>query len=561
MSRSLQGFGKRSEPMIETSAIRRNWPILAGAGALLLLLLFFIAQHFLNADTYRGQIEASLSNSLGRPVQLGHLSFSLLSGSLVASAPSIADDPAFSREPFLTAKDIHLRVETGALLFHHQVHIRGLTINAPSIQLLRTENGTWNYSSMGGAKPANPNSGNVLPNLTVNVLEISRGTLSIGRVPAHTPPHVYTALNFSAQNFSLTAAFPFKASGTLPEGGSVTLAGTAGPINQRDTSLTPFSAQLSLKHADLLAAGLVEPGQGISGLADLEGRVISNGQTAQADGALHVTQLKLAKNGTPSAVPVDAQFSVAENLQALSGTITRADIQVGKAAMGLTGAYQTRGPSNTLQIRATGQNMPVDDLVAFLPSLGVQLPAGSRLHGGSLTLTLDIAGPVSAPVMAGPVRLAGSELAGFDLGQKLASIQAFTGAKTGGNTTIQELSTNLRYGPEGTRTDNLVAIVSGLGSASGSGEISPGGALNYHLVVKLSAGGVGSVATTALSMLPGAFGSTVSASSRNGIPLTISGTTSNPVFTPDVGKMVGGAVQKNPISNSLGSLLGGLVHK
>lgn len=544
--------------------IKRIWVLSAVAGAILLIGLLMV-QHLLDADTYRGRIEAALSDSLGRPVQLGHLSFSLFSGSLVASAPSIADDPAFSNQPFLTAKEIHIGVETGALLFQRELHITGFTIDQPKIALVRAENGTWNYSSLGSEgkrKAPTAETNTLIPNLTVKRIDIKDGTLTVGTLPAQGQPHIYTDLNVSAQNFSFASAFPFTVSGKLPAGGSLDISGTAGPINQRDASLTPLTAQVSLKHADMASTGFVDPSQGIAGIADLDAKIVSNGQTAQTDGKLHLTQLKLAKNGSPSSQPVDLQFSISQDLQSLSGKIASANLQIGKAALTIAGTYQTRGSATTTQVTVNGQNMPIDALVSFLPSLGVQLPSGSRLQGGTLTTTLNVSGPTTAPVLSGPVRIANTQLAGFDLGQKLASIQSLTGAKTGSNTTIQALSTNLHYGPDGTRTDNLAAVVAGLGSASGSGSISPGNALNYRLLVKLDSTGVGGLATQAMSLLPGVFGSTISQTTKNGIPLTITGTTSNPIFTPDVNKMIGGAFQqKNQKSSPLGNALGGLFHR
>ena len=49
---------------------------------------------------------------------------------------------------------------------------------------------------------------------------------------------------------------------------------------------------------------------------------------------------------------------------------------------------------------------------------------------------------------------------------------------------------------------------------------------------------------------------------KSGVPLTLKGTTANPVFTPDVGRMIGGAVEKNapqatPLGKALGDILGG----
>ena len=165
--------------------------------------------------------------------------------------------------------------------------------------------------------------------------------------------------------------------------------------------------------------------------------------------------------------------------------------------------------------------------------------------------------------MSGPVRIANAQLQGFDLGQKLASFQSFAGAKTGSNTTIQVLSTNLRHGPGGTETDNLVATISGLGTATGSGSISASNALNYHLVIKFASSGVGGIATTAVGLLPGLLGSDAGQTTRNGIPVAIGGTTSNPTFTPEVGKLLGSglAQTKSTQSNPLGKALGGLLRR
>jgi AsmA protein len=540
----------------------RKWIVLSAVGAVL-VIGFFVVKHLLNADTYRGRIEAALSDSLGRRVQLGHLAFSPFSGSLVAEAPSIADDAAFETQPFLTAKDLRIGVEMGPLIFHRELRITGFVIEEPKITLLRAENGTWNYSSLGskGArKPPTPQTGTLIPNLTVKAIDIKDGMLTIGTLPAQGKPHVYSDLDVSIRNFSFASPFPFTVNGKLPAGGTLEVSGNAGPINQQDASLTPLTADVSLKHGDLVAAGFVEPAQGISGVADLDAKVVSNGQTANANGKLHLTQLKLAAKGIPSTQPVDAQFNVNQDLRSLSGTIQKANIQVGKANLAVNGTYQTRGNKTTTQLNVNGPNMPINELEAFLPSLGVQLPPGSRLQGGTLSTTLNISGPVTAPQVTGPVHIADTQLAGFDLGQKLASIQTLTGAKTGSTTTIQSLSTNLRYGPDGTHTDNLAAVVTGLGSASGDGSISPAGALNYHLIVKLASGGVGGLATQAAGLIPGGFGSTISQTTKNGIPVTITGTTSNPTFTPDMSKMLGGATQQkqSPQSNPLGKGLGGL---
>lgn len=535
--------------------------IIAAAVVALVLIGVFAVSHFLDADTYRDRIEKALSDSLGRTVKLGHIDFSLFSGSLVAETPSIADDPAFGSQPFVSAKNVLIGVEVMPLLLHREIHIVSFTISEPKITLIRAENGTWNYSSIGGkSKAPSQDTSDLIPNLTVGKVDITDGTVTVGSQPQQGQPHIYTGLNINVKDFSFAKSFPFTISGKLPAGGSLDVSGSAGPVNQHDASLTPLTAQVTLKHADLVSAGFVEPSQGIAGIADLDTKIVSNGSSAQATGTLRVTQLKLAANGTASSQPVDLKFAVDQDLQSLSGKITSANLQIGKAALAITGTYQTRGAATTTQIHVDGKSMPIDDLVAFLPSLGIQLPSGSKLQGGTLTTALNISGSTKAPVITGPVQIANTQLAGFDLGQKLASIQSLTGAKTGSNTTIQALRTDLNYSASGIQTNNLSAVVTGLGSATGSGSISPANALSYRLLIKLDSTGVGGIATQAISLLPGVFGSTASQTASNGIPLTIGGTTANPTFTPDMSKLIGGAVQqqKSTQTKSLGKALSGL---
>jgi AsmA protein len=98
-------------------------------------------------------------------------------------------------------------------------------------------------------------------------------------------------------------------------------------------------------------------------------------------------------------------------------------------------------------------------------------------------------------------------------------------------------------------------VVTGVGSATGNGTISPGGALDYKLVVTL-ASGVGAVASKAVGLLSDALGS----GSAKGVPVTIGGTTSNPTFMPDLGAIAGGVVQKpTQATKVLGKKLGGLL--
>jgi AsmA protein len=141
---------------------------------------------------------------------------------------------------------------------------------------------------------------------------------------------------------------------------------------------------------------------------------------------------------------------------------------------------------------------------------------------------LAIVGTSANPVITGPIRLANTELAGFNLGSKLSAISALSGAKTGSDTSIQNFSTDARVAPDGIRTDNVNLTIPALGVITGAGTISPGGALNYKMNAAFSGGAVGGVTQMVGISNKGAA-----------IPFLIQGTTSDPKFVPDVQGMVG----------------------
>jgi AsmA protein len=551
---------------------RRLWITIAAVVGGIILLLLIAIPFLLNADNYRPRIQAALSDATGRQVTLGHLSFSLFSGSLTADQLSIADDPAFSQQPFVQAQQIHIGIEVGPLIFDKQIKIRGITIDTPKINLIQNQANVWNYASLGNSsKRANkPETQSSMPNLSIGVLEVKDGQVTITDLGAPTPPRVIQSVQAKISDFSLTTPFTYSLSAAFPGNGTVSVSGNGGPFNQADASKTPFTAKIEVKHADLVAGGFVLPSAGIAGVADINADVTSNGQTAHVQGSIDASQLKLAANGSPAPRPVHVNFTVDQNLASLSGQLQNTTLAFGKALFNIAGTYKTQGAKTTLNVTAATQGAPINDLEAFLPSLGIQMPSGSKLQGGTLTTNLAITGTSDAPVIAGPVRLNNTQLAGFDLASKMGPAAALVGAKPGGGTMIQILSLNLRESAGALDANNILLTVAGLGTATGNGTVSAAKALNFHVVAKLQ-GGVANVASSAISMIGGAAGGIAGNALKNGIPVTITGTASSPIITPDMRGLTGGATNpasllgKNgpqiPNTKNLGKSLGGLLGK
>ena len=428
----------------------------------------------------------------------------------------------------------------------------------------------------------------MLSTFTADHLQIKNGAITITS-PGQATPSVYQQLNAEVTNVSPTAASPFKLSAQVPGGGSLTGDGTAGPINQANASATPLNAHVAISHLDLASSGVVSPEAGISGIANVDLKALSDGKNLNANVSANIQGLRIAKNGSPSPKPVVVQLTVVQNLQTLTGQLQNAAINIGKAVINAAGTYQTTGPTTALNLKVTTQGTSIDELEAFLPAVGVHLPSGSRLQGGTLTTNLNVTGSAAAPIISGPIRIDNTNLAGFDLGSKLGPLSSLAGIKSGSGTAIQSLSTNVTINGGNVRTDNVSVVVPSIGSATGAGTISAAGALNYNVILKLTgvlgavsgkggaAAGAGGIAGQLMGMIPagaagGAAGSVIGnyagAALRNGVPVAIGGTTSNPTFTPNMGGIVNsatsGAATKgatkpsqnstDPLSNALGGL-------
>jgi AsmA protein len=741
--------------------------IAVGAIVALIIIAAVCLPLFLNADSFRTRIESTLTKSLGRKVSIGKLELSVWSGGLVATNSTVADDPAFSTQPFIQADSVRIGVEILPLILSRQIHIRGFSLVSPKVQLLRAANGTWNYSSMGKPAPSGQDAETkqAFPDLTVGHVTVENGRFTVGTqsaagAAASAPTRIYDQVNLEVKNFGFSNSFPFTLSAHLPADGTVSVTGTAGPINQQDASATPFAGHLEMKHIDPLAAGFVDASAGISGLvesmvldaswngqqmhvtkllvdtphinvvrsnapappkpaganpegatmldslalddaqikngsvtlttagqpgaavyqqlnaqisnltpktaspftvsaqlpgggtldakgtagpfnqqnsaatplnaqvtlkhvelgsagvlppdagiagtADLQAQVQSNGQTLNATGSTQIAGIKLAKDGQPSSKPVQLQFVIAQNEQAMTGQIQQATFTVGQAAIKMAGTYQASGPTTAINLKVNGDGVPIDEIVAFLPALGVRLPQGSALKGGTLTTALTVSGSSANPVISGPVRLNNTQLAGFDLGSKLQTLSQLTGGKigsaTGPGTNIRSLSMNIREAGGAIQTDSIALDVAGVGTATGAGSVSAAGALNYNMILKLTglAGGTSGTSSAAaanagggkaaligglMGMIPGGTGSAqgglgavggiASGILRNGIPVAIGGTTSNPTFAPNLSGVAAGVGasagqqllkgkttakpngnQSNPLGDALGGLLG-----
>jgi AsmA protein len=537
-----------------------------------LIVLVLVAPFLIPVNQFRPTLEEKASAALGRKVQVGNLSLSLLSGSLSAENLAIGDDPNFSSSPFLTAKSLKVGIEIMPLIFSKAINVTGVTIDSPQVQLLRNAAGRWNFSSLGAsspptksAGPSNPPAQSANPPssptaFTVKKLQLKDGSIIVGSTNSQKQSK-YDHLDVTASDVSMTSRFPVTVSADLPAGGKFTLDGNAGPIDQTDAALTPLDAKLHVSSLNLASTGFLDPSLGLGGIIDLDGTLASQNGEAETKGSAKLSKALLIAGGSPAEVPVTVAFDTKYDLRKNAGVLNPSTLKIGSAAARLAGTYETAGEATVVNIKLDAKDMPAKDLEAFLPALGINLPKGASLTTGTLNADFTLSGPTDKLVTTGTAGLFKGTLAGFDLGSKMSGIASLAGVKTGKDLDIESLTSNLRMAPDGLRADDFNAVVPTLGTLVGAGTIDAKNNLDFKMVATLAKSSAGSTSTAAapatgasgilggvLGKVAGGVGSAATAGSR--IPFMIEGTTADPKFVPDV---------KGIAAGMLKAKLGGLV--
>jgi AsmA protein len=480
---------------------------------------------FVDADQFRPKLEVMMADALGRRVTIGRLRIALWSGGVAAENLMIADDPAFSRQPFVTAKSVSVGVDLMPLIVSRSLRVKSFRLDQPRVALVRSASGEWNVSRLGtGSSSSSGTSVAIL----VDRISIAGGQIVVKGADGRREERSYDGVDIDVSDLSLTSRFPFTVTAKAPNGGTVRVEGQAGPFNVKNMAETPFGGTLTVKHLDLASTGFVDANSGIGGLIDFGGTLASDGVVMKTTGKLTAEKVQLLPGSAAAQVPIVIDYESSYNTRSQKGTLRQGDVHVGKAVAHLTGDYDSSGKSASVRMKLSAPQMPVTELQAALPAIGVTLPPNATLKEGALDTELTITGPVDRLAIAGPLKLSNGLLAGFDLGGKLGKLASFAGLQSGKDTVIETLSAALGLTPDGTTVDMLVMNVPTIGSLAGEGTISPKGEMNFTMLAKLSGG--------ALAAPTGTMARVVSFGETNGIPFRIQGTTSSPSFAPDMGR-------------------------
>src|SRR5262245_36657522 len=170
----------------------RKWII---AGAILVSTIGVAALLLLNLNSLiarnKGYLIAQVEQALGRKISVGEVEATLFTGLGVKLTDfAMADDPAYSSEDFVRAKDLQVNVKFWSLL-RKELQVKRVILHAPVIRVVRNAEGKFNFSTIGKKekekKPATDKEPKerapretreeAQPGFLVSLVDISRGDL------------------------------------------------------------------------------------------------------------------------------------------------------------------------------------------------------------------------------------------------------------------------------------------------------------------------------------------------------------------------------------------------
>jgi len=524
----------------------RKLLLIAGGVVVLLVLATVAIAMLVDADRYRPDVEKQASDALGRQVTIGKLKLTLLEGGVTAEKLAVADDPQFNKNSFLSADTMNIGVDLKALIFSRKLNVESFLIKAPKLSLVQNAQGQWNYSTLAkstsGAKAAAP-SRSAPTEFTVGKFTLEDGKVTVTHL-ATGKSSEYSKLRLEATGVSLGTSIPYEFSATVPGGGAFHVKGTFGPVAEQ-SERTPMTAAITVKNFDLAATGFSDPSSPLKGVVDVDANVKSDGTRSDVDARITGNYMCFAAGCTPSAKPIGINLKASYLLADQLADLSSGQIKFGSSAANLSGKIDLKGAKPQINADIDAGSLAVNDIESVLPALGIVLPPGAKLEGGTASLKATAVGPADALFVKGHVGLINSKVTGYDLGSQLSVVTKLSGISVGKETVIQQFAADVQQSSSGGgRVDNLLLALPGIGRLTGAGTLGKQNDLNFAMKAQVD---ISKSAVGEISSVLGRKNTNV------GIPFHITGTTKDPKFTPDMGNVAG--------LKSVGSLAGSVTGK
>ena len=413
----------------------RKIAIMVGIVVVVIVIAATVFVATFNPNSYRGTIQGKLEQQLNRKVTLGHLDLGLFPVRLRVANLSIADDPKFNNTlPFIQAQELSVSVKLIPLL-SRSLQVNSLTLERPSVELIKDAQGAWNFASLGqgapgqAGSPATSNIGSATKppssapapssegQFSLAELAIKDGQVAITDLEDRKPRTVYDHINLKLTDFAPNAPFNLDASVHLAGPGTqeVQLQGYGGPLSHANPAATPFKGQLDLKAVQiaglqkfLQTAALVNTDGVLSGhtnIANQNGELSASGQMNIANPRLH---------GVEVGYPIDLDYDLSDDLSHQLLRIRKGAIKLGPTPLEITGTVDSKPTPAQLDLNVRANEVSIAEISRLAAAAGVAFSPGTNVNG-RVNANIQARGAADKPAFNGTIAGHDIQITGKDI--------------------------------------------------------------------------------------------------------------------------------------------------
>ena len=422
----------------------RKVGIVVGTIILVLVLAVVVFAATFNVNQYRGTIQSELEKRLNRRVVLGDMHLAILPPRLQVQNLSIADDPKFNdAKPFVEAQELDVSVKLLPLL-SKSVEISSLSLQRPSVELIKDAQGMWNFSTIAVTQKSSPSQNK--QQFSLGQLAVQDGQVAMTDEQARKPRVVYDHINLTLTDFAPDSPFSVEASVHFPGQGAqeIRLQGNGGPVQQNDPAATRFRGSLDLKSVSL--AGFQKFLQ-TPALTNSDGVLSGHTNIASESGKLsavgQMTVEYLRVRGLEVGYPISADYEVNEDLASDLLRVTKGAVKLGQTPLFATGIVNMKPTPAELDLNLKANNVSIAEISRLAAVAGTALAPGITVTG-IVNAELQARGPADKLALNGTVTGRDIQASGKDIPQP-----------------VQIKAVNLALTPDEIRSDNFPVISGG----------------------------------------------------------------------------------------------------
>jgi AsmA-like protein len=371
-----------------------------------------------NINKYRFTIQLELQKQLERPVTLGEMHLGIFPPRFRVRDLAIADDSRFSPDaPFVKAQELDVSVKLVRLI-HKQVEINSLSLQRPSVNLIKNHSGEWNFASLGHPQEKQPTTSSE-QQFSVGELTIQDGQISLLDQAKSKIPSLYDHIDVTLKHFAPNQPFTIDAAVHMAGAGSqaVRLQGEGGPLLQQDLVKTSFHGNLDLKEVGVadFSKFLNSPAlNGTDGILTGQTKISNDSGKLTAQGETNVQNAKV--HGMELGYPISAQYDLTDDLAADIITIRKFALKLGGTPLETSGTVNLKQTPAQLDLNVRAINVSIAEAAKLAAASGVALSQGTVVTG-NVNVNIQARGPADKPALNGTITASNVQVSGKEIAQ------------------------------------------------------------------------------------------------------------------------------------------------